>query len=76
MKKYTGPIKFNFPLDYILGIIMMGFVVLMVNEQNQFSRAVLTLPIAIFYIASKIAYSIEHNKILDKIMEKKGKASD
>lgn len=64
---------FHFPLDLIFGIIMMFFVIMIVNEEDKFQRGILVIPVAIFYLASKIAYMHEHNKILEKIMEKKGK---
>lgn len=64
---------FHFPLDLIFGIIMIFFVIMIVNEEDKFYRGLLVIPVAIFYMASKIAYMHEHNKVLQKIMEKKEK---
>jgi hypothetical protein len=64
---------FHLPIDLIFGLIMMFFVVMIINEEDKFYRGLLVIPVAIFYMASKIAYMHEHNKVLQKIMEKKEK---
>jgi len=62
--------KMLFKLHFIAGLAMLFFVVLMVLEDDQTVRALLLVPVAVLYTASRILLSADNAATTSEIIER------
>ncbi|MBD3210460.1 hypothetical protein GF318_03705 [Candidatus Micrarchaeota archaeon] len=57
-------------LHFLAALAMFFFIALMVLEEDRFIRALMLLPVVLFYTLSKVMYSIDQKASTDRIVEK------